>query len=657
MKSSHKLFERSLLVRLGTAMAAIALLALLGLATSAIVAETTQGHAAAINVSGSLRMQSYRLVSLALLAGRGHSQEAALAAALDRFEHDLNSSAITRVLPGWESHPLRAAHRDIVAQWRAQLRPPLEAILKGALPTPNEGVLLDITAGFVAELDEFVGRLERATEAKIDLLRITLGIALFLTLGVVFITLYLVHTDVLIPLRDLLDTAASIGRGNLRARTQQTGQDELGVLGQTLNQMAEDLSRSYQELEHRVQKKTADLERSNRSLELLYHSIARLYNGPVTPETYRILLKDVESVLGVGHGSVCLIEQEEAQRGRLLASTLDPSHGDIDLCAVSTCEECLARGETLQRLLPGQHDKKVLALPLRDMERQYGVLQLELPVDHDLAPWQMQLLEALSKHIGTALSTAHRIEQKHLLTVMEERAVIARELHDSLAQSLSYMKIQVSRLQALLAKSPSGKEADRVIAELRDGLSSAYRQLRELLTTFRLKLGGLGLSQTLQKTAQEFAERGEIPIELETHLAGVRLTPNQEIHVLQIVREALANVIHHAQASRARVVVEGSPEGMVSASIEDDGIGIGRKPEALHHHGFTIMEERARSLGGTLAIQNRALGCTRVLLRFPADPRSVPPAKLNPIAAAMGRAGDTGQSRYVSVLPKSRRER
>jgi len=622
---TRRVFERSLLLRLGAAMAIIALLGLAGMATSAVVAEATQGYARAINLSGALRMQGYRLATLATQTSRGRVGTEELAASMQRLDADLSGQAISRVLPRAPNAELQTAHEAVVANWQAGLRPLLERALAEGAPT-SEAALLDATADFVAQVNELVGGLERAAETRITLLRTILGIALFLTLVVVFVTMYLVHTDVLLPLRDLLDTAASIGRGNLRARTQQTGGDELGLLGQTLNRMAEDLNRSYQELEERVRAKTADLERSNRSLELLYHSITRLYSGPVAPETYRILLRDIESVVGLGRGSACLIEQEAEHQARLLASTLNGERGDLDLCAVSQCAECLGSGETVKRPLPGG-ESMVLAMPLRDLERQYGVLQLEVPKGKALEPWQMQLLEALCKHIGIAIGTAHRVEQSRLLTVLEERAVIARELHDSLAQSLSYMKIQVSRLQGVLAK---GQSADEVMEELRDGLNGAYRQLRELLTTFRLKLDRLGLGTALRKTADEFAERGGIPIELESHLVGVELPPNQEIHVLQIVREALANVIHHSHASRARVQVEAGADGVVTVSIEDDGVGIGSKANALHHYGMTIMEERTRSLGGSLQIRDRSLGGTRVLLRFPAR-RSASPLRVNPL--------------------------
>ena len=375
------------------------------------------------------------------------------------------------------------------------------------------------------------------------------------------------------------------------------------------------MSRLYRNLESRVAEKTADLERSNRSLELLYHSISRLNNAPVAENTYVTLLKDLEQVLGIGHGATCLIENDSA-KAVVLASTLHHGEGDVNLCGLSNCAECL-HNETLNLRRIGKHgEKQILSIPLQDMDRRYGVLQMEIPQGKTLEDWQTQLLEALSRHIGIAIGTAHRTEQSRRLSLLEERGVIARELHDSLAQSLSYMKIQVSRLQTALSAQNVAEEAHTILAELREGLNGAYRELRELLTTFRLKIEGNGLVPTLEKTVTEFSSRSNIPISIAAQLTGCQLSANEEIHIMQIVREALANVVHHSSAAHAGVSIEYGSDNMISVTIDDDGVGIDSKQTETHHYGMNIMHERARSLGGSFHIHTRAEGGTRVMFRF-----------------------------------------
>jgi two-component system nitrate/nitrite sensor histidine kinase NarX len=232
--------------------------------------------------------------------------------------------------------------------------------------------------------------------------------------------------------------------------------------------------------------------------------------------------------------------------------------------------------------------------------------------------WQVQLLEALSRHIGVAIGAERRIEQRRRLALLEERAVIARELHDSLAQSLAYMKIQVSRLRGALRDCTGEGRLEPVLEELREGLDAAYRQLRELLSTFRLKMEDAPLAQVLAETVDEFASRGELEIELDVAMDDCPLSPNEEIHVLHIIREALSNVLHHAGASRARVTLACDGRGGVEVVVEDNGRGI-VKPADQHHYGMTIMEERARTLHGELQFGQGPEGGARVVLRFTAS--------------------------------------
>jgi two-component system nitrate/nitrite sensor histidine kinase NarX len=622
MKILPTLFERSLLLRLGIAMGTITLLGVIGMTSSIIIAGISQGSAATINHTGTLRMQSYRISSLILMAQNQNTVTNwnQVETAMAHFERTLYSANLLEVAASKSNTQSASSYRSIASDWQIKLKPMLQDIiqhsqLSEAKPLGRNFELLEDINEFVAKIDNLVEQLAHQAENRIALLSSILGISLFLTLIVVSVTMFVVYTDVMIPLRDLLVSTENFGRGDLDVRTLHVSDDELGRLGVAFNSMAEDMSRLYRNLESRVAEKTADLERSNRSLELLYHSISRLNNAPVAENTYVTLLQDLEQVLGIGHGATCLIENDSA-KAVVLASTLHPGEGDVNLCGLSNCAECL-HNETLSLRRIGKHgEKQILSIPLQDIDRRYGVLQMEIPQGKTLEDWQTQLLEALSRHIGIAIGTAHRTEQSRRLSLLEERGVIARELHDSLAQSLSYMKIQVSRLQTVLSAQNVAEEAHTILGELREGLNGAYRELRELLTTFRLKIEGNGLVPTLEKTATEFSSRSNIPISIVARLAGCQLSANEEIHIMQIVREALANVVHHSRATHAGVSIEYGSDNMISVTIDDDGVGIASKQTEIHHYGMNIMHERARSLGGSFHIHTRAEGGTRITFRF-----------------------------------------
>ncbi|MEW5786948.1 MAG: histidine kinase [Pseudomonadota bacterium] len=620
---SWKALQNSLLLRMGGAIAAIALLAVLGMSVSGLVAESTQGSGEAINRAGSLRMQGWHMAALYLAAPLPEVTDGRqpMAQAIGRFESTLASEAIQAMLPRAGNTRLETTYRLVEQEWRQRIRPRFAALAETGSGDTDPGARAAVLADmgrFVDLINDLVKQMEDTTEAKILVMRLVLGVALLLTVLVVLLTGHLIHNHLVQPLRGLLTLAADVGRGDLARRTPHTGEDELGQLGRAFNLMTEDLAKLYADLESRVRQKTAELTRSNQSLELLYHSIARLHGEPPGRDTYLAVLRDIEQLLGLGHGIICLGERGGAS-GVAVATTMAP--GDANPCDKAECLWCHGTDQTRISIASDFHRR--LTLPLADAESQYGVLILEVPAGLQLEAWQVQLLEALSRHIGVAIGAERRMEQNRRLALLEERAVIARELHDSLAQSLAYMKIQVSRLQRALKDPDKQGEAGQILLELREGLSGAYRQLRELLTTFRLKMEGQDLISALRQTVAEFAERGGLDIHLEMGqnggrnggLAGCPLTPNEEIHILHVVREALSNVLNHARASQAVVSLACADNGELSVAVEDNGTGIARMAN-LHHYGMTIMEERARTLDGRIEVGPREGGGTRVVLVF-----------------------------------------
>ncbi|NTV94504.1 MAG: HAMP domain-containing protein [Thiobacillus sp.] len=463
----------------------------------------------------------------------------------------------------------------------------------------------------MADINRLVALLENDTEARIGQLHSLLAVALALTFTVMLAVLYGVSKRVILPLSRLVDAANDIARGDFSARASHVGLDELGRVGLAFNFMTDELSKLYGSLEQRVNEKTEQLTRSNRSLELLYHSISRLYNAPVAPETYRAMLADLEQVLDLHHSMACLVP-EQGGMPHILATTLEACPGE-GLCEGIVCAECASHHTPWNHTIAGGIE--VRTIPLKDAEQQYGVLQITLPPGRQLEAWQEQLIEALSRHIGIAIGIAQQTERERRLALMDERSVIARELHDSLAQALSYMKIQVVLLQQALLHEADKEAADVILKDLREGINAAYRQLRELLATFRLRMEG-DFASLLRRTVEEYGQRGGLGITLVLRLDGCHLPPNQEIHVLQIVREALNNILRHAEAKHAWVSLEADNDQTVSVTIEDDGLGLPEAAIAGDHYGLTIMRERAHSLNGELQASRRQPGGTRILLRF-----------------------------------------
>jgi len=626
--------SHSLLLRAGLAMGLITALALAGMASAVYVARSTHGEAGAVNQAGTLRMQSYRIAA-ALEAGcnNGSNPFGEMKTLTTAFEQRLTSPRLTDVVDATSRHSIQAAYRLIEDRWQGAVLPLIDLHMERRTDVSEDDTeakkslhetrlaFRALVGGFVADIDHLVRLLEEDAESRIHLLGLFQGISLFLTLAVAIVTLYLLQIDVLGPLHDLLHATGRAGRGDFTARVGHTGADELGRLGRTFNTMAADLSKMYDALEQRVEEKTRKLTQRNQSLELLYSATQYLTEAPVSEPTYGKLLDDIGRVVEVDGITLCRNDEGKEHAHRIARNGPIPP-----MCRTENCSLCLGNGRT-RMLGSAEHGGSpgILSVPVGDQKNNNGVLLIEMQPDKELEPWQIQLLETLGKHIGISVDVTRRVTQRRRLALLEERSVIARELHDSLAQSLTYLKIQVTRLSMTIGSGAERSALDATLGELKEGLEAAYRQLRELLTTFRLQIDGHGLGPALSKTVEEFNARGELEILLDNKLKTSPFSVNEEIHVLQIVREALSNVIHHSKATQAWVNLGFEDDRHVLVCVEDNGIGIPEQAERTHHYGRTIMLERASSLQGNLQIERQDRGGTRVCLRFqPANTQQNP---------------------------------
>ncbi len=620
----RKLQRHSIAAQLVLALTALTALSVIVMTGSVFVAQTTEGYAAAINQAGTLRMQSYRIASGLIhntpfdsSLSRKRSREL-----VEEFDQRLSSPRIQQLLDDGVASEVEQAYRDVAEQWVEELRPELQLYLilieKSEHSAQEHDELnrlhqlyLERVDHFVERIHQFVHALEVEAEGKIHTLRMTQGAALALTLLLAVVILRLLQRKVFRPLGELDACARAAAGGDFSCRSDYRGDNELGQLSTTFNTMAEELSRIYGDLEQRVEEQTADLARSHRSIELLYEVTRRLSRQAVNEQNMQALLATLCDQFEIEAATLCL-GHGQGDAALLYAST---RRGDLRGGA-SRCSDCFAQGRTT--LLPhcATNSAETFSTPVRDQQRQYGVLLIDYQRGQLEEEGAFRLFETIASHIATALNMSQQASRARRLALLEERSVIARELHDSLAQSLSYLKIQVSRLEKFIGQSGEEERVHSAIDNLREGLSSAYRQLRELLTTFRLQMDERGLHGALEKTVEEFAEKGDLQIDLDDQLKGITLSPNAEIHIIQIVREALSNVIKHAHADHARVVLSLERDGNAKLIVGDNGIGTGELTPRQSHYGTTIMLERAASLDGTLQIQAGAQDGTEVVLHF-----------------------------------------
>ena len=606
-----RLLRHSLVARVIASLLAISAMALISIVVTMTVASDSRGDSAAINMAGSLRMNTYQIVAALQRFEHqpGAETRARVAELAERFEQRLASPELTNALPNARDHALQSQHRRLLDRWEQELAPQVALAISGSDVNPD--ALRATLDDLVAEIDALVTLLEQNSESKIQLLSALQILFLALTAVVVVIALYDIRHNLVLPLRQLVVLAREATHRNFGHRTRLTGNDELALLGRTFDGMAEELGSSYAELEERVSRKKAELERSNRAMQVLHEGSRALYGGgndlcaSAAP-----MLRRLEQLLEIGPIRLSLHDHHDDREITILA-THSPRRPEY--CRDHDCHACLIDPEPLRLQATEAGECQLLPISMGDL--MLGTLEVWFQRDKPPTDSVNRLLNALADQLATAVYLQRRIEEQQQVTLMNERTIIARELHDSLAQSLSYLKMQVARLERMQAKGISREGQSVVFDELRGGLDSAYRQLRELLTTFRLKLERPGLASALRQTVAEFDERLGIRVGLSLDLPPHLLNPNEEIHVLQVVRESLANVVKHANAHWAAVTVS-FQQARLRVIVEDDGVGLEDDNSPPMHYGLVIMRDRAETLGGELHLRNRPEGGTQVELVF-----------------------------------------
>lgn len=546
-----------------------------------------------INKAGTLRMLTYK-VTLSSLAQTNLHTRLEIADSIDELWRDDKFYRFRQNQNGI-GQSFNSAHNE----WRA-----FRTALLNETPPLNE---LEQRADILVNLiDSFVVDLESRAMDKLQLLRIVVVVSLLITLLLTGLILYWLKTRFEEPLFALTQQARQLSQGDFTARTYFERNDEIGILGKTLNKMSDTISSMYGDLENRVDHQTQQLQHGHKTLQLLYDISRNINEKSLAYHDYKDIIERLKTLLNVRDIELCLLTEE----GKRPYLQLQPEDMRDAACASNNCASCIQP----ENCISFENEQHIYRYPLSRDQKHYGVLTARCAPSEQLVDWQQQLLRSVAEQLSLALNLKSEEENVRRLALMKERTVIARELHDSLAQALSYLKIQVVRLSK--ASEQNKQEViQEVTVELREGLNSAYRQLRELLTTFRLKVDGGGLRNALLTTVQQLEDRSEMAIRLHYDVQDIPLAPHEEVHLLQIIREASQNAIHHSQGTELNIRVEQENDS-IHLTIEDNGIGIPEKAEKLNHYGLAIMQERSRHLDGVFHIQALQQGGTGVYFSF-----------------------------------------
>jgi signal transduction histidine kinase len=201
---------------------------------------------------------------------------------------------------------------------------------------------------------------------------------------------------------------------------------------------------------------------------------------------------------------------------------------------------------------------------------------------------------------------------------LEERARLARELHDGLAQDLFFAKLKTSRLTAIADLHP---EARALGEEVSRALDAGLEEARQAVMTLRIGADPEhSFTDLLSRSVDDFQDRYGVRAESECSPELRKLPTRVEAELLRIVQEALSNVVRHADATLVRVEAA-APDGTLTLSIRDNGRGFDPGTVEAGHFGLATMRERAALLGADIAIETRPQDGTRVVVTMALPPQ------------------------------------
>ena len=343
---------------------------------------------------------------------------------------------------------------------------------------------------------------------------------------------------------------------------------------------------------------------------------------------------DIAALEGLTTAAVSRLDQT------IRSSPQPGPHGNADVAGTDRATQTMDRVRGIVDRMMSEEDARIEASRrevLRDMWLAAGVAVLATVVtvavlialnkllqryvrDRESAE---RALRETNQHLNLVVEqrTAELTElSQHLIRVSEEeKAKLARELHDTLGSNLTAINMDLNWIQRRL---PEGsrevrERLQRVLQMLADTVELKHEVIEGLRPSH---LDNLGLAFAMRSHCREFTRRTGLPCDIDVHEDFDDLDPSWSIAFYRIVQEALTNITKHAQASHVRINLAREQEG-VRLRIADDGVGLAdealAKPKS---HGVVGMRERMRDMGGTFAIRRPSSGRGTVVEAFIPNP-------------------------------------
>jgi signal transduction histidine kinase len=426
------------------------------------------------------------------------------------------------------------------------------------------------------------------------------------------------------PLRNLAAVAQAIQSGDLSVKVPPVhSEDEVAYLSSAMGSMVQNLRHSRAELEESLM----NTERKNRELSAVNRVTNAISQSLDLEEVLDEALQQLMLVAEVEHGSLFLLDERSeylmlaAHRGQTqdylqnysMVVVGDQLTGKVAAEGEVIIRENPVEDERVDRailLREGEsHKRFYMGVPLKNKGRVVGVVNLTSPRVRTVSKSEVELFSAIGSQIGIAIENARLYRQASALAALEERNRLARDLHDSVTQTIFSITLTAESARAMMVKKP-----DKVAAQLErlQGLArSALAEMRALI--FQLRPAALeeqGLQAALEKHIAAVRNKEGIEIDFEVDNPKERRLSNEhEQAFYRIAQEAMNNIVKHAQATHVwmKLLIDEQKAVLV---VRDNGVGFDPTGHAAEKNlerkslGMTSMRERAELAGGTLIIDS-----------------------------------------------------
>ncbi len=259
------------------------------------------------------------------------------------------------------------------------------------------------------------------------------------------------------------------------------------------------------------------------------------------------------------------------------------------------------------------------SIPLYAHGKKLGVLNVASPDWRELSPDDLRLLYTMGDLVSMAIERARLFARSAEYGAVEERNRLAREIHDTLAQGLAAIALQLETADALLESGADPERARRAIEQslslIRANLEEARRSVLDLRAA---PLEGRTLAQVLADMTRQAAAEGQVPVTFDA-IGGSRPLPLRiETGLYRIAQEALTNIRRHANARHVAIRLATEPD-RVELMVEDDGRGFDPARVPKGRYGLIGLNERVKLLGGALQMDSRPGAGTRLRVIVPLE--------------------------------------